>query len=121
MQKHEESSTHRGCESPTESQTSTGSDFTDIYSYMGEKDLGYLYAEIMQVCQPFYALPVDSGGQSINIPPRLEDGLRQKESSERAYSGQENPQDSMNSSSQCISQTFLSQTNSHAFHQFDDQ
>lgn len=126
MTKYDENPNNRGCESPAaESQTSS----TDYYDqtidsdiYKLENDLGSLYAEIMQVCQPFYSLPGASQRQSITIFPRLEDGLRQE--SEASYGGQqtENPQDPMAACyQQCISHTFSHETNSHAYRQLDDR
>ena len=120
MMQHEGHSVRRDCDSPAESQSSKNSDYTtDIYQV--EKGLGCLYTEIMQVCQPFYALSRDTGGCAINIPPRLEDGLR-NEASDRFCAGQENPQDDMATFYQSMPQPSLSnQTNSHVFRRFNDR
>ena len=66
---------------------------------MNYADLGQAYAEMLTVCQPFYALPPTtvSPGESSQAPkpfvlhPRLEDGLSAKP--RVALNRFENPQD----------------------------
>ena len=91
------------CEFQTDSPTSSEVDY--VQDCFMEENWGNLYIEIMQVCQPFYALPTGTGNEAFRIPPRLEDGLN-NEKGQRASSIQENPQDPMAAYFRCASQTF---------------
>jgi hypothetical protein len=69
--------------------------FTRAQSYSatatGDLDLGY--AQIMEICQPFFELPKSVDNGVFRIPPRLEDGLFMTENT--TYNAKENPQDAM--------------------------
>jgi hypothetical protein len=65
-----------------------------------ENDMVHVYAEIMEICHPFCALPQSVGSGKFYIPPRLEDGLFEDQPE------QDNPQDAMTVCYQDISSNF---------------
>jgi hypothetical protein len=68
--------------------------FTRAQSYSATAgDLDLDYAQIMEICEPFYELPNSVDNGVFRIPPRLEDGLFMTENT--TFNTQENPQDAM--------------------------
>ncbi len=115
MQSEYTHTTQLRCVSPARSQASEMSAQFDFYS--SEHDLACLYVEIMDVCQPFYALPRDSGINACHLAPRLEDGLANALS--MSCSEQENPQDPMATCYQCTPQRYSTSRSTHTIHFHD--